>query len=57
MAAHTALGYVLAVRFSGLLEGQRWREGLLGIFVWVVCLNGGTLAINSAFDRDEGDIG
>src|SRR5690606_15305030 len=21
------------------------------------CLNGGTLAINSAFDRDEGDIG
>jgi 4-hydroxybenzoate polyprenyltransferase len=23
---------------------------------WVACLNGGTLAINSAFDRDEGDI-
>jgi 4-hydroxybenzoate polyprenyltransferase len=25
--------------------------------VWVVLLNGGTLAINSAYDRDEGDIG
>jgi 4-hydroxybenzoate polyprenyltransferase len=24
--------------------------------LWVVFLNGGTLAINSAFDRDEGDI-
>jgi 4-hydroxybenzoate polyprenyltransferase len=24
--------------------------------LWVVCLNGGTLAVNSAFDRDEGDI-
>jgi 4-hydroxybenzoate polyprenyltransferase len=25
--------------------------------IWVLLLNGGTLAINSAFDRDEGDIG
>ena len=29
---------------------------LLGLVLWVVCLNGGTLALNSAFDRDEGDI-
>ena len=28
----------------------------LGIAAWVVLLNGGTLALNSAFDRDEGDI-
>ncbi len=25
--------------------------------IWVLFLNGGTLAINSVFDRDEGDIG
>ena len=29
---------------------------LLGLVLWVVALNGGTLAINSAFDQDEGDI-
>jgi 4-hydroxybenzoate polyprenyltransferase len=29
---------------------------LAGIVAWVVGLNGGTLAINSAFDEDEGDI-
>ncbi len=29
---------------------------LLGVVLWVVCLNGGTLALNSAYDRDEGDI-
>ena len=29
---------------------------LLGLVLWVVALNGGTLAINSAFDRDEGDV-
>ena len=28
----------------------------VGIVLWVVSLNGGTLALNSAFDRDEGDI-
>jgi 4-hydroxybenzoate polyprenyltransferase len=26
------------------------------VILWVVCLNGGTLALNSAYDRDEGDI-
>lgn len=51
MAAHTALGWFLA---SGLHAptGRGW----LGIAVWVVLLNGGTLALNSAFDRDDGDI-
>lgn len=56
MAAHTALGYLLAVGFDGVRDGQRLLPALCGLFVWVVCLNGGTLAINSAFDRDEGDI-
>lgn len=29
----------------------------VGIILWSVCLNGGTLAFNSAFDKDKGDIG
>jgi 4-hydroxybenzoate polyprenyltransferase len=57
MAAHTALGYALAVGLGGVATGQRLGAALLGLLLWVVCLNGGTLAINSAFDKDEGDIG
>lgn len=30
---------------------------IVGGVLWTLCLNGGTLALNSAFDRDEGDIG
>jgi 4-hydroxybenzoate polyprenyltransferase len=56
MAAHTAAGYLLAVGLSGAAAGSGLRPALLGIGLWVVCLNGGTLALNSAFDRDEGDI-
>jgi 4-hydroxybenzoate polyprenyltransferase len=57
MAAHTALGYLLAVGLAGAAQGERLGQALVGLLLWVVCLNGGTLAINSAFDRDEGDIG
>jgi len=57
MAAHTALGYLLAVGLAGAASGQVLGAALLGLFLWVICLNGGTLAINSAFDKDEGDIG
>ena len=56
MAAHTAVGYVLATGFAGALSPDRFAPGLLGIALWVVCLNGGTLALNSAYDRDEGDV-
>jgi 4-hydroxybenzoate polyprenyltransferase len=56
LAGHTALGWLLAVGPRGALAGQHWRDAALGIVLWVVCLNGGTLALNSAFDRDEGDI-
>jgi 4-hydroxybenzoate polyprenyltransferase len=51
MAAHTLLGWFLA---AGLRAptGPAW----LGIAAWVVLLNGGTLALNSSFDRDDGDI-
>ncbi len=57
MAAHTALGYVLSAGLAGAAAGDALAPALLGLVLWVVCLNGGTLAINSAFDRDEGDIG
>jgi len=57
MAAHTTLGYLLAVGVGGALRGDRLGALALGLVIWVLLLNGGTLAINSAFDRDEGDIG
>lgn len=57
MAAHTAFGYVLAVGWQGARSGVRLAEALWALLIWVVFLNGGTLAINSVFDRDEGDIG
>jgi 4-hydroxybenzoate polyprenyltransferase len=57
MVAHTALGYFLA---GGVFAGVGSEDIAAlgpGLLVWVVLLNGGTLALNSAFDRDEGDIG
>lgn len=57
MAGHTMLGYVLAVGLDGVVRGASLLPALLGLAVWVIFLNGGTLALNSVFDRDEGDIG
>ena len=57
MAAHTALGYVLAVGLKGAGSGERFLPALGALAIWVILLNGGTLAINSVFDQDEGDIG
>jgi 4-hydroxybenzoate polyprenyltransferase len=56
VAAHTTVGYLLAVGLRGALSGEHLGPALLGVLLWVVCLNGGTLALNSAVDRDEGDI-
>lgn len=56
VAAHAFFGYALAAAVQPAVW-SRWPEALLGIALFVICLNGGTLAINSAFDRDEGDIG
>ena len=52
VAAHTTLGALLASAVGTVPALQ----AAAGIALWVVCLNGGTLAINSAFDRDEGDV-
>jgi len=57
MAGHTILGYALAVGLKGAVSGEQFAPALLGLTVWVIFLNGGTLAINSVFDKDEGDIG
>ena len=57
MAGHTVLGYVLAVGIEGAGRGEQLGSALLALVIWVVFLNGGTLAINSVFDKDEGDIG
>lgn len=52
MSAHFLLGTLLANGWA-----LSTKPTLLGWFVYVVLMNGGTLAINSAFDQDEGDIG
>ena len=57
MIAHTSLGYFLARGIARDVSGADVAALAPGLLVWVVLLNGGTLAINSAYDRDEGDIG
>lgn len=52
MSAHFLLGTLLAVGLN-----IHPREAFLGWLSFVALMNGGTLAINSAFDQDEGDIG
>ncbi len=52
MTAHFLLGTAIAAGFH-----TPWKTACLGWFIFVVLMNGGTLAINSAFDHDEGDIG
>lgn len=51
LGGHLLTGWLLA---SGL-RWPTWPE-LLAMLAWVVALNGGTLALNSAYDRDEEDI-
>lgn len=57
MTAHTALGFVLAIGLRPALQGERLGTLLWALVIWVLLLNGGTLAINSVYDKDEGDIG
>jgi lycopene elongase/hydratase (dihydrobisanhydrobacterioruberin-forming) len=56
VAAHTSMGYLLAVGVQNAFRSARLGEVAVGVALWVICLNGGTLAFNSAFDRDEGDV-
>lgn len=52
MTIHFLLGTVLACGLDTKL-----KPTILGWLAFVLLLNGGTLAINSAFDQDKGDIG
>jgi len=52
MTAHFFLGTFLAIGWP-----WPWGHTLWAWFLFVIALNGGTLALNSAFDHDEGDIG
>lgn len=56
MFVHLLTGSALSIGLAGLLSGQGGMPLLLGALAFVVGLNGGTLALNSAFDRDEGDV-
>lgn len=52
---HFATG--VAVGYGSIRGPMPWLRCVIGGALWAICLNGGTLALNSAFDRDEGDIG
>jgi 4-hydroxybenzoate polyprenyltransferase len=55
VAAHMSVGALLALGPALTPDGiRRW---LLAAVAWGILGNGGTLAVNSVFDRDEGDIG
>ncbi|GAB4312725.1 MAG: hypothetical protein Kow0059_03470 [Candidatus Sumerlaeia bacterium] len=54
VALHFSSGVILAWLTEDRVTPM---AALLGALAWAVCLNGGTLALNSAFDRDSGDIG
>ncbi len=55
VTAHMSVGFWLANGFN--LATQSLQQLGLAALAWGVLGNGGTLALNSAFDRDEGDIG
>jgi len=58
VALHLATGFVAAhgkaVPALGVMD---WCALAASAGIWTVLLNGGTLALNSHFDTDEGDIG
>ncbi len=55
VAAHAGVGVVLGLAGHST-PGAAWRAPL-ALAAWAVLLNGGTLALNSAFDQDTDDIG
>src|SRR5688572_15071989 len=57
MIAHTSIGFVIAIGVRAMASGTHLPAYLTALLAWVGCLNAGTLALNSAFDHDEGDIG
>jgi 1,4-dihydroxy-2-naphthoate octaprenyltransferase len=56
LALHVLTGSALALGIEALFAPARRGTVVLGTLVFVVGLEGGTLALNSAFDRDAGDV-
>lgn len=56
LTVHLLTGSALSVGMAGLVSGVGGLALWIGVVAFVVGLNGGTLALNSAFDRDEGDV-
>ena len=55
VTAHMTVGFILA---NGLqFDASAIKHWLLAALAWGILGNGGTLAINSVYDKDEGDIG
>jgi lycopene elongase/hydratase (dihydrobisanhydrobacterioruberin-forming) len=57
MIAHTSIGFIIAIGLRQTFAGLQLGAYISAMIAWVGCLNAGTLALNSAFDHDEGDIG
>ncbi len=55
VAGHMTVGYLIALPSSEWLTNM--ISLLTGAITWAIMLNGGTLAFNSAFDKDTCDIG
>ena len=55
--AHYATGAAVAYAFAPGSNAQALGRIVAGGLLWTVCLNGGTLALNSAYDHDTDDIG
>jgi 4-hydroxybenzoate polyprenyltransferase len=50
-----SIGFILALGLMPAIDSL--GKLVLAVVAWGILGNGGTLALNSAFDRDEGDIG
>ena len=58
MTAHFFLGALLAKGWPAFTTGAVGVNGSFAAWtIFVVLMNGGTLALNSAYDQDKGDIG
>jgi 4-hydroxybenzoate polyprenyltransferase len=55
MVGHVTAGVLLASQ--GSFAPRQIVQGTAGALIWAGLGHSGTLALNSAFDRDEGDIG
>lgn len=56
LTVHFYTGGALSLGLAGLVQPGQRGALLRGGLAFVLGLNGGTLALNSAFDRDEGDV-